>query len=148
MRVTTWSVQRALLSVLTLSAAYVGAWAQVAPHSFYASFPGLHHHWIKPDGPYNEHLIRDVGGFYLGLCAAGVLVLVRGRRGEAAVLGVAWSVFSALHLAYHGLHLGVHAVPDRVALMIALGGTLVASVLLTVQPRWIRPLRDTRAEGR
>ena len=51
--------------VLTASALYVGWWASLAPRSFYDSFPGLNRMWVGGDGPYNEHLVRDIGG--LGL---------------------------------------------------------------------------------
>jgi hypothetical protein len=46
-----------------------GAWAFVAPHSFYVTLA----HWP----PYNEHLFHDVGAFQLGLGAALVAGLVR-----------------------------------------------------------------------
>ena len=44
-----------------------GFWAAFAPRSFYADFPGAGRHWISPDGPYNQHLIRDVGELNLAL---------------------------------------------------------------------------------
>jgi hypothetical protein len=54
-----------MVSVLAASAAYVGFWALIAPHSFYRSFPIPGHHWVSTAGPYDEHLVRDVGGLYL-----------------------------------------------------------------------------------
>jgi hypothetical protein len=73
---------RVVLVALAAAAALVGAWAQVAPLSFYADFPGLRQFWVSLDGPYNEHLIRDVGGLNLGLAVltATAAVYALGRR--------------------------------------------------------------------
>jgi hypothetical protein len=49
-------------AVLALIGGYVGLWAAAWPRRFYDSFPGLGRHWVLALGPYNEHLIRDVGG--------------------------------------------------------------------------------------
>jgi hypothetical protein len=116
--------------LLTLSAAYVGGWAAVAPRSFYDSFPGLHRVWVSVDGPFNEHLVRDVGGLYLGLAAAGVLALRWRREHVFAGLGVAWTTFSVLHLAYHLSHLGGLGTVDVAGQVVALGGTLLLAVVL------------------
>lgn len=59
--------------VLAVPAAYVGGWALLAPRSFFTSFPGLGYHWLVVDGPFNAHLVRDVGALYLAL-----LVLIVG----------------------------------------------------------------------
>src|SRR5690606_22522979 len=62
--------------VLALTAAvgtYVGIWAAAFPRSFYDSFPGFGFMWISVDGPYNEHLIRDVGALYLAIAAIAVV---------------------------------------------------------------------------
>ena len=56
----------ASLLVLTVLALFVGAWAQLAPASFHTSFP-FGQGWLAADGPYNEHLLRDVGGLNLAL---------------------------------------------------------------------------------
>lgn len=84
--------------LLTASAAYVGGWASAAPQSFYDTFPGLHRVWISVDGPFNEHLVRDVGAFYLGFAAAGLLAAWWRDDRAFALLGAAWTVFSLLHL--------------------------------------------------
>lgn len=36
------------------------------PRSFYDDFPGGGIAWVSVDGPYNEHLIRDIGAWSLG----------------------------------------------------------------------------------
>src|SRR5690348_13415732 len=55
------TVARAALSLLAVLALYQGIWAQLAPRSFFEGFPGGMG-WIATEGPYNEHLVRDVGG--------------------------------------------------------------------------------------
>lgn len=124
------------MAVLTASAGYVGGWAAPFPRSFYDSFPGLNRTWVGGDGPYNEHLVRDVGALYLALGVAGVLALVWRERRVTMLVGAAWTVFSAPHLAYHLQHLGRFDTVDLVGNVVALGGTLVlALVLLAVTAR-------------
>ena len=43
------------------------------PRSFYDDFPGAGRTWVAVDGPYNEHLVRDVGGLNLALAFVAVL---------------------------------------------------------------------------
>ena len=52
----------ALMCVYTLS---IGATAAFAPHTFYDDFPFLAH-WVDRLPPFNEHLVTDAGGLYLG----------------------------------------------------------------------------------
>ena len=45
---------------------------RVAPKSFYEDFPGAGRVWVAVDGPYNEHLVRDVGSLNLALAFVAV----------------------------------------------------------------------------
>ncbi len=125
-------IQLPATGVLTSSALYVGLWAAAGPRSFYDSFPGLHRVWVGIDGPYNEHLVRDVGGLYLALACAGLIGLWRRDPATALVLGAAWTAFGIVHLSYHLHHLGGLAAIDAVGNVIALGGTLVLALCLLV----------------
>lgn len=125
----------AATGVLTASALYVGSWASVAPRSFYDDFPGFNRMWVGGDGPYNEHLVRDVGNLYLALAMAGVLALLWRDPLVTLLLGAAWTVFSVPHLAYHGHHLGEMDAIDAVGNVVALGGTLLLALLLLVPAR-------------
>jgi hypothetical protein len=127
--------QRCMLVVLGLSAAYVGAWALAAPRSFYDSFPGLGRHWVVVGGPYNEHLVRDVGGLYLALFALSAWAALRPSWDLVRAAGLAWSVFSVPHLAYHAGHLDEFSTDDQIANMVSLGGTLVLGLALLLAPR-------------
>lgn len=122
----------ALLAVLTASALYVGGWAAAFPQSFYDTFPGLHRVWVGIDGPYNEHLIRDVGDLYLALAVGGVLALTWLDRRVVVTVAAMWSTFSLPHLGYHLRHLGELETVDAVGNVVALGGTLVLAVVLLV----------------
>lgn len=111
---------QALLGVLAASAAVVGGWAQAAPASFYSDFPGLRRTWVSLDGPYNEHLIRDVGGLNLALAAVTAAAAYSAVRALAAVVSAAWLLCGAPHLAYHALHLEPFGTVDAVGQVIAL----------------------------
>jgi hypothetical protein len=124
--------------VLLVSAALgltVGLWAVVGPRAFYDSFPGFGRTWIADDGPFNEHLIRDVGALYLGLTAASVAVLAIRRATALPVVGVAWTVFGVLHVAYHVTHLAGLSVADAVGNVVSLTVTLLLAVVLLLPAR-------------
>ena len=112
------------MAVLTASALYVGGWAASFPKAFYDNFPGLGRTWVSIDGPYNEHLVRDVGAFYLALALVGVLALMWRERHVTFVVAAAWAMFSAPHLAYHLVHV------DELDTIDALGQTASLAVTL------------------
>ncbi len=131
-------LRRALLASTALVGLYVGGWAAFAPQGFYDLFPGLGLIWVAVDGPFNEHLVRDVGALYLGLAAATVLAALQ-REVTAAVaasrtVGVAWVVFSVPHLGYHLLRLDGLGALDAVAQVLALSSTVVLGGLLMLGP--------------
>lgn len=126
---------RIVLAVLAATAAYVGLWAVSAPLSFYTSFPGGGHRWVAADGPYNEHLIRDVGGLYLALLALIVGAIVHPTPQVTRLTGVAWLVFSIPHLVYHATHLGVYGRTDQVLNVAGLGASLLLGVVLSLPRR-------------
>jgi len=99
-------VVRVALALLALTAAFVGFWALLAPSSFYASFPGLGYTWVSEAGPYDEHLVRDVGALYLALLVVTLLALLRPASVRPWVAGLAWLVFAVPHLVFHAAHAG------------------------------------------
>lgn len=128
-------LRRTVLLLTAVIGTYVGAWAALAPHDFYRSFPGFGLIWVSIDGPWNEHLVRDVGALYLGLAAATAYGAV--VRGVAAVavsrgVGLAWVVFSVPHLGYHLLHLGGLAPLDVALQILSLSSTVLLGGLLMV----------------
>lgn len=139
--------RRILLVALAALGLAVGGWALAAPDLFYRVFPGTAFRgWVALDGPYNEHLVRDVGALYLALAAASVAAIpTRGTAG-GRIAGIAWVVFSVPHLAYHAAHLIGWAVGDAITEIIALGSTIVVGAAL-VLPSSRRREHGGRAAG-
>ncbi|MBA2625764.1 MAG: hypothetical protein H0U89_09190 [Acidimicrobiia bacterium] len=133
---------RVLLGGLAVASATIGAWAQALPRSFYDDFPGFGRVWVALDGPYNEHLVRDVGGLNLALAlllaAAAVTVgpvLVRVAAGSALLYG-------APHLVYHLAHLDLYDTADQVGNAVALGLGVVAPLAVLLLARPSAPILD------
>lgn len=122
----------AAAALSALLAGFVGIWAYFFPQSFYDSFPGVFGSWVSVDGPFNEHLIRDVGAMYLALGGASVGSLFWRSDMAYRVLGIAWTIFGVLHFAYHAAHLEHLPVVDAVGEMIALGVSLLLGILLLI----------------
>jgi hypothetical protein len=131
----TW--RRIILWLLAALGAFVGGWALFAPQAFYDSFPfpAVFGSWVSGDGPFNEHLIRDVGSLYLALAAASVVAALMRRADASVAVGVAWLVFSVPHLVYHLGHLDHLAPIDAIGQPISLAVSLVLSIPLCVPPR-------------
>lgn len=125
-------VVRVLLVIMALSSGFIGLWALLAPKSFYDDFPGAGRHWVSADGPYNEHLVRDVGGLNLALTVvvvAAVLVLGRVMVRTAAVATLA---FAIPHLAYHAAHTDLYDTSDAVASIFSLALGALAPVVVLI----------------
>ena len=73
------------LGVLAAVSRFVGLYAFIWPHSFYEHVLG-----VNRLPPYNQHLLTDVGGFYLGFAVPFAWAAV--DRGRALVLATcaAW----------------------------------------------------------
>jgi hypothetical protein len=90
--------------------------------------------WVAVDGPYNEHLVRDVGGLNLALCFVAVLALVTGSVLVARAAGGAQLVFGVPHLLYHALHLDPFDAGDVVALLVSLTIAALAGLVALAAP--------------
>jgi hypothetical protein len=69
-------VLRILLVFLGVPSVLIGLWAGFAPRGFYENFPGAGRSWVAPDGPFNEHLVRDVGVLNLALAVVTIAAAV------------------------------------------------------------------------
>ena len=127
--------KRLIVAALAVSAAVVGVWAAAFPLSFYTDFPSPGRAWVSSLGPYNEHLVRDVGGLYLALLVLSVWTWRRPTVAAVRATGAAWLVFNAEHFLWHALHLHVFGTADRIGNMVSLGGVLVLSILLLLPDR-------------
>jgi hypothetical protein len=110
----------------------VGGWQLLAPRSFYEDFPGLGRHWVSVDGPYNEHLLRDVGQGNVALGVVALVALSTGGVWLARATGLAAVVAYLPHQLYHQLTLHLlETTSDEVLQTATLSLVSVAAVLLT-----------------
>jgi hypothetical protein len=128
---------RVVLAFMAIPGALVGLWAAFAPRSFYDDFPGAGREWVAVDGPYNEHLVRDVGVLFLALVVVTIAALIWLTR--PLVLGTAWAwlVYGIPHLVYHVRHRDVYDAVDQVANITSLLLAPVLAIALLVM--WSRP---------
>ena len=143
-------VLRAGLVILAIPAAELAVWATAAPRSFYDDFPGAGHAWVSSLGPYDEHLVRDVGAFNLGLFVVGVFAIVTLERRLVQASLAASAASQVPHLAFHASETGALSTGDNVASLGALALTVVlplALLPLTRAPRPRAPVAATAAGG-
>ncbi|MDQ3390557.1 MAG: hypothetical protein M3508_04345 [Actinomycetota bacterium] len=132
------TLRRLALVVIAFGSLVVGAWAQVFPRSFYDDFPGLGRVWIAVDGPYNEHLVRDVGGLNLGLALVAVVALITANLLLARVAGAAALLYGLPHLVYHAAHADLFDATDAVANLVGLAVAALAALLALAAPAHTR----------
>lgn len=117
---------RLALGYLALVSAQIGVWALLAPQSFYDNFPGFGQAWVSVDGPYNEHLLRDVGALNLMLLVVLGAAALRPTRDLLAVAGLGSLVWGVPHLIYHLVNTDGFNGFD---LVVSLGGLIVFAAL-------------------
>lgn len=116
---------RLALGFLFLAAVTIGLTAAVAPRTFYDDFPFLTH-WVELLPPYNEHLVTDVGGLYLGFAVLFGWAAWRLERALVLPLCVAWLLAASIHLIFHADHLGAFSTSDAIAEIASLALLVVA----------------------
>jgi hypothetical protein len=114
------------LGYLVLVSIVIGVWAQFAPRSFYDNFPGLGRHWVQGDGPYNEHLVRDVGGLNLGLAIVLIAAMITLSRPMIIAACAASLAYGIPHVVYHIAHADRLVTTDAVT---SIGGLVLFAVL-------------------
>lgn len=77
------------------------------------------------DGPFNEHLVQDVGALYLALLVITVGAVRQPDRAGVRLPGAVRTVFSVPHLTYPWAHLPRYDVADRLLNLASLGGTVL-----------------------
>jgi hypothetical protein len=110
----------------------VGAWAQFAPRSFYDSFPGGGRHWVRVDGPFNEHLVRDVGGLNLALAVIAAMAAATLSVTLVRAVSLGSIAYWLPHLVYHSNHLDPFGTADKVANVGAVAFGLLLPVVALV----------------
>jgi hypothetical protein len=135
-------VARVALLLLAGAGLYQGVWAQVGPRSFFEGFPGGGMRWVAVDGPYNEHLVRDLGGLVNGLSVVAILAAWSLSRPLLAANALGWLVYALPHLGYH-LWRPLDDADMQVLNVLILSGEVVLPVLGLLGASW-----RTRATGR
>jgi hypothetical protein len=131
---------RVLLGILTISAATVGAWAAFTPRSFYDDFPGLGQIWVAVDGPYNEHLVRDVGALNLALAVVSICALLTLARATIVASALAWLAYGIPHVIYHARHLGVFDTGEATAVI----GSVASTSVVALAVLWLERSRGAQ----
>jgi hypothetical protein len=120
------------MGLLAGSNLFTGGWAVYDPEGWWESFPGFGHAWVSAFGSYSEHLVRDVGAFFL---AFGVLFLLAAifleKRLSYAAL-VSWLCFATPHLVYHMTEQGTLSDSDNLLSLEALASVVAVPILLLV----------------
>jgi hypothetical protein len=96
-------VARVALLLLAVAALYQGIWAQLAPRSFYGGFPGGMG-WVATEGPFNEHLVRDIGGLANGLAVVAIAAAWTLSRPLLIANALGWLVYAVPHAVFHLAH--------------------------------------------
>jgi len=128
------TLRRVGLGLLAVSAAIVGFWAEFAPKSFYDDFPGGGHHWVRVDGPYNQHLVRDVGQWNLAAFFLLVVALVVFDGRLVRLVAIAYLIAAVPHLVYHLGHLDVYRGSDKVGNVVSLSIAVAIPLALAISP--------------
>lgn len=119
---------RICLGVLGLSALAIGLPASFAPETFYTDYP-FFTALVQLLPPYNEHLITDIGGLYLGFGVMFLWAMFQPSRQLIVPLCTAWIVAQALHFAFHISHLTGFTTTDAVAQQIGLALYLLIAII-------------------
>lgn len=115
---------RIALGALLFSAATIGLVATIAPSTFYDDFP-FFSHWVDLLPPYNEHLVTDVGGLYLGFAVLFAWAARTLERTLVRAVCTAWLLTATLHLIFHATHLDDFSTADAIAEIASLALLLI-----------------------
>ncbi|MDQ3725300.1 MAG: hypothetical protein M3335_05340 [Actinomycetota bacterium] len=103
--------------------------ASLAPRTFYDDFP-FFAHWVDLLPPYNEHLVTDVGGLYLGFAVLFGWAAWTLERTLVRALCISWLLTATLHFVFHSTHLErfstAEAIAELASLALLVGAPLVA----------------------
>lgn len=121
---------RFLLLALAVPQGLIGLWAVIAPSSFHDDFPIGTEGWVDVLGPFDEHLVTDVGALFVALGFLLAFAAVRLRRETVLVAAVAWLIFAIPHFAWHVFNLGPYDTADAIANTATLTWTVVGGLLI------------------
>lgn len=129
---------RFALGFLCASALAIGLTATLAPRTFYDDFPFLAH-WVDLLPPYNEHLVTDVGGLYLGFAVVFAWAAWSLERPLVRAVAFGWLLTATLHFVFHAGHLGGFGTADAIAELTSLALLIGAPVAALWAAKGERP---------
>jgi hypothetical protein len=112
-------IARAALIFLLVAALAIGLTAAILPRTFYDDFPFVAS-WVELLPPYNEHLVTDVGGLYLGFAVLLAWAAWTLERTLIQAVSVAWLLSAGIHLLFHAGHLENFSTGDAIAEIVSL----------------------------
>lgn len=120
------------LALIALFMLPAGLQASISPRSFFDDFPAGRGWVAATGGPYNEHLVRDVGVLFVALVVP-TLWTAWTREGDRAV-AVAWIIQGVAHLGFHAAHLDHLSGGDQIGLIASLVIVVVLAITATLYP--------------
>ena len=105
---------RVLLLSLGLPQGLIGLWAMLAPRSFYDDFPVGTDGWVNVLGPFDEHLVTDVGALFVGLGLLLTIAAFTLHRTTVVAAALTWLVFAVPHTLWHLFNLEPYGTADAV----------------------------------
>lgn len=121
---------RFLLFALGIPQALIGFWALLGPRSFYGDFPAGGDGWVRALGPFDEHLVTDVGALFVALGFLLCFAAVNLSRPLVVAAAISWLIFSIPHFVWHLSNLGVYGTADAIGMTASLAWTVVGAVLI------------------
>ena len=130
-------VTRVILVVLAVPSLFGGAWAVVAPESWYDNFPGWSPRLVAALPPYNEHLATDAGSGLLATGGIALLAAVWLRRDAIVVAMTAYLIFGIPHAVFHTSNpaAALSASQDATSAITLWFGVVLASAVLATTVR-------------
>lgn len=125
---------RICLAVLGVSALALGIPASFAPETFYTEYP-FFTALVSLMPPYNEHLITDVGGLYLGFGLMFIWAMSKPSRQLIVPLCAGWILVQALHFAFHVSHLTGFTTTEAFTQQVGLGLYILLAIFPIVMLR-------------
>ena len=126
---------RFLLLALGIPQALIGLWALLAPRSFYDDFPAGTDGWVNQLGPFDAHLVTDVGALFVAIGVLAVLAGVSLRRHFVVGSMVAWLLYAVPHFVWHLFNLEPLGTADAIANTITTGGSVLGALAVLVLVR-------------
>ena len=131
---------------MVAQAALVGIWALLAPRSFFRDFPAVGGAWVAAFPPFNEHLVRDIGGLNLGFA---LLFFASASTLDATLIRTSlggWLLYAIPHFWFHISNMGRLSGAEKVWQTLALGTLILVPVglLMATRRRRVRGLGTLR----